>query len=115
MDGYGQMEVGRAWHTATALGDGTVLVTGGSIYRGAETLASTERYDPATGQWTAGPPMEHARYDHTATLMSDGSVLIVGGVADMRWVEVTESDGSTHSELTPAGELDLLSAEIYRP
>ena len=111
----GQLEVGRAWHTATALGDGTVLVTGGSIYRGAEALASTERYDPATGQWTAGPPMEHARYDHTATLMSDGSVLIVGGVADMRWVEVTESDGSTHSELTPAGELDLLSAEIYRP
>ena len=77
--------------------------------------ASTERYDPATGQWTAGPPMEHARYNHTATLLSDGSVLIVGGVADVRWVEVTESDGSTHSELTPAGELDLLSAEIYRP
>ena len=45
------------WHTATLLGDGTVLVVGGSEgadpfsgnYQGAEGLTAVEIYDPAAG------------------------------------------------------------------
>jgi hypothetical protein len=111
----GQMAEGRVWHAATALDDGTVLVTGGATYRGPEGLASTERYDAASGQWIAGPPMAHTRLDHTATLLPDGSVLIVGGVRDAPMREVPLPDGGSTSELAPGGEVDIRAAELYRP
>ncbi len=74
----GTLTTGRAYHSATLLADGTVLVAGGdddvSIY-----LASAERYDPSAGTWTAVPPMSTARSQHTATRLLDGRVLVAGG------------------------------------
>jgi len=74
----------RAFHTATALADGTVLVVGGHGATpdpaAAETPATAERYDPATDRWSALPGPQAGRVEHTATLLPDGRVLVVGGI-----------------------------------
>jgi YD repeat-containing protein len=69
----------RAWHTATVLPDGTVLIAGGSDRQG-RLVEGGERLDPTTGALTAmadGAPAARAR--HTATLLTDGRVLLSGG------------------------------------
>ncbi|MEO6723746.1 MAG: kelch repeat-containing protein, partial [Blastocatellia bacterium] len=40
---------------------------------------SVEIYDPATGKWTDGAPLNVARFDHIAVLLRDGAVLVAGG------------------------------------
>ena len=72
--------ISRAWHTATLLADGTVLVAGGVTTNEVGT-ASAELYDPATRTWTATGAMTMTRNDHTATLLPDGTVLVAGGDA----------------------------------
>ena len=74
----GDMTEARESHTATLLGDGTVLAVGGW---GEEAIsASAELYDPTTGAWiAAGSP--GTQFDgFTATLLSDGRVLVAGGM-----------------------------------
>lgn len=73
----GTMAFGRRRHTATLLGSGKVLVTGGATTAG--TLATAEIYDPATGLFTRTGNMQTARSGHTATLLANGKVLITGG------------------------------------
>ncbi len=88
----GSMADGRAWHTATLLGDGRVLVTGSS---NDQKLA--EIYDPKTGRFSATGSMADGRIYHTATLLSDGRVLVAGGGGDY------------------ANKGFLASAELYDP
>ncbi|MGD0411026.1 MAG: kelch repeat-containing protein [Verrucomicrobiota bacterium] len=71
------MNAARAYHTATLLRDGKVLVAGGMGDR-LQTLDSAELYDPATGTWTLTGPMNHPRRLHMATLLADGRVLVTG-------------------------------------
>jgi hypothetical protein len=74
------LNVPRYSHTATALLDGSVLVVGGSNDGDlASTLASAERYDPATGIWSAVADSARSSVYHTATRLTDGSVLVAGG------------------------------------
>src|SRR5215471_1933485 len=49
----GDLITARAYHTATLLLNGQVLVTGGIGADGFTALASAELYEPATGIWTA--------------------------------------------------------------
>jgi hypothetical protein len=105
----GGMTVARAYHTATLLPNGKVLVAGGHGdigYYGDGSLASTELFDPATGTWTPAAPMHTPREQHAATLLTSGPlagrVLVSGGL----------------SEGYPAGQYRkdyLASLEVYDP
>ena len=67
----GSMAGEHARHTASLLGDGTVLMVG---------KVSAEVYDPSTGTWSpAGKPGGERQLGYTATVLGDGRVLIAGG------------------------------------
>jgi len=70
----------RAWHTATVLPDGGVLIAGGVDASGK--LASTiERFDLGTQSFqTLSSAGLLARSHHTATLLTDGRILFTGGI-----------------------------------
>jgi hypothetical protein len=93
----GSMTMPRYYHTATPLGDRTVLVAGGGSrgYLPEIASASAELHDPATGTFSRTGDMNADRFSHTATLLLDGTVLIAGGRG-------------------PDAGL-LASAELYRP
>ena len=73
----GSMIGARAWHNATLLHSGKVLVAGG--WNNGDALSSAEIYDPATRAWTATGPLTTARQGGGATLLLDGRVLVAGG------------------------------------
>lgn len=109
----GSLAQARAFQTATLLRGspsecgsncGKVLVAGGvgadSTGR-AETIASAELYNPATGSWSATGSMTTPRALHTATLLPSGKVLVVAGA------------GPGGAE--PRNANQLASAELYDP
>lgn len=76
----GELGVGRYSHTATALGDGKVLVVGGvddDFF--VTSTSSAEIYDPATGSWSPTGALEVGRAEHSSVLLPDGRVLVSGG------------------------------------
>ncbi|MCA8950561.1 MAG: hypothetical protein KDE27_13740 [Planctomycetes bacterium] len=83
------MATARAGHGASLLGNGKVLITGGSntfdlmnplsLFTGL--LNSTELFDPATGTFGPGPNMLEPRAMHTSTTLSTGEVLVAGGLS----------------------------------
>jgi len=83
---------------------GKVLLAGGigadSTGR-AQTVASAELYDPATGSWSATGSMTTARALHSATPLPSGKVLVVAGA------------GPGGAE--PRNANQLASAELYDP
>jgi hypothetical protein len=74
----GSMSTGRVDQTATLLGNGEVLVVGGSgnLQLG---LASAELYDPSAGTFSPTGSMVEGRGNQTATLLGNGKVLVAGG------------------------------------
>ena len=65
--------------TATVMGDGRILVTGGSADGNGTPLATAEIYDPWSGTWSSAGEMMLPRELHTATLLKDGRVFVAGG------------------------------------
>jgi RHS repeat-associated protein len=85
----GQPAVPRAFHSATVLPDGRVLVIGGRQGNGLAELA--EVFDPVTGQFSVLPTRGSvARASHTATLLTDGRVVVAGGSNGSRSPLATE-------------------------
>jgi N-acetylneuraminic acid mutarotase len=73
------LNTARAYHTATILTNGAVLVAGG--YGASETvLTNAEVYNPHAAAWTNTGSMSYAREFHTATLFTNGLVLVAGGL-----------------------------------
>jgi glucodextranase-like protein/Kelch motif protein len=70
----------RAWHTATLLANGRVLVAGGQDDHG--DTSSAEIYDAGSRQWTKTGSLNVARRGHSSVLLADGRALVTGGVAD---------------------------------
>lgn len=74
------MQNARAFHSATLLNDGRVLVVGGKTQN--DVTPSAEIFDPSTGNWTAVGNLSTPRMNHRATLLPSGDVLIIGGQSD---------------------------------
>jgi Galactose oxidase, central domain len=67
----------RRGHTATALGNGKILVAGGQNLSGA--LSDVAIFDSATGTFTATVRLLTPRAEHTATRLGDGRIFLIGG------------------------------------
>lgn len=95
------MDTPRAKHSAIALADGSLLVTGGFDAHG-NPLASAELLNAQGSSWKNMPPMHVARYSHTATLLADGRVLVAGGVGQdgmpLRSMELWDPVSGTWSD-----------------
>ena len=110
----GVMNDSRAFHTATRLQDGRVLISGGiqgprgsgnSHYT--DVLDSVEIYDPNADVWQLATPMQTPRAGATATLLADGRVLIAGG-----------TKGNGQNQLGDVNDLlgtAVRTTEIYNP
>jgi N-acetylneuraminic acid mutarotase len=97
----------RYEHSASLLGNGKVLVAGGSnaiigSCNCTTFIAAAELYDPTANSWTTTASLLTARYAHTATVLLNGKVLVAGGF------------GGTPNTLQNVGAA-LASAELYDP
>lgn len=85
----GSLSVPRYAMTQTGLGDGRILIAGGSSGVG-QTLASADIYDSATSSYTS-VPLAQARANHSATGMLGGRVLLAGGYDGANFTASTET------------------------
>jgi hypothetical protein len=103
----GSMTTPRAYHTATLLNSGKVLLVGGTS-DGSTSLATAEIYDPSSGTFTPTGSLQNDRYSHTATLLQDGTVLIAGGYSPGSGdVAVAELFDPAKGVFTPVGSLSV--------
>lgn len=73
----GSMQVGRSSHSAVALADGRVLITGGWTRNGV--TASAELFDSSTNRFTPAGAMTVPRADHAVVTLPTGRILLIGG------------------------------------
>jgi hypothetical protein len=75
------MPTARVLHTTTRLGDGRIVVAGGSQGTLVATapIAGVDVFNPATNTWTTTPPLTSPRAGHCAELMPDGTLVLFGG------------------------------------
>jgi hypothetical protein len=83
----GQMIERRAYHAATLLTDGRVLVAAGWI--GGPVISSAEIYDPRTGTWSATGSLSQNLEPNAAMVLADGSVLVIQGDMGERYDPLT--------------------------
>ena len=88
----------RAFHSATLLPDGKVLVIGDG---------SAEIYDPTTDSFTLTSNAPAARFASVATALADGRVLITGGATDYNdlYAGPSEIFDPGTGQFTPTGAL----------
>jgi YVTN family beta-propeller protein len=75
----GSLNNARATHRAELLLNGRVLVAGGLVGAGTNTLSSAELYDPTTGQWSSTGVLLGSRDSFVSARLLDGTVLVAGG------------------------------------
>ncbi len=96
------MTTPRYLHVAIGLGDGRVLVIGGTD-NGFTPLSSVEIFHPSGETWTKAKPLHAGRWGAGAVLLKDGRVLVAGGtgqadqLAALRTTELWSPVGQTWS------------------
>jgi hypothetical protein len=99
----------RASHSATVLPDGTLLIAGGFRKgpdgRSQVYTATTEIFDPVSGEVRAGPSMVEARSGHIAAELPDGGVLLAGGWNERGLVRSAEIYDPARSAFVAVGDL----------
>jgi hypothetical protein len=76
----GSLHFPRIWYGHfVKLHDGRVLITGGANPAGSIDYASTEIFDPTTGQWMYSGDLNVARRGIDPIVLKDGRVLVAGG------------------------------------
>jgi N-acetylneuraminic acid mutarotase len=76
----GTLRIPRRDFAVTTLEGGQVLVIGGATTASKGTvLASAERYDPISNNWSLATSLIQARRAPTATLLTAGQILVIGG------------------------------------
>src|SRR5438093_293458 len=77
------MPVGLYYHSAALLGDGRVLLAGGSdavgMHTSADPVTRAEIYDHVARNWSLAASLPVARYQAIAVPLNDGRVFLVGG------------------------------------
>ncbi|HSN53116.1 MAG TPA: M6 family metalloprotease domain-containing protein [Candidatus Sulfomarinibacteraceae bacterium] len=101
--------------TATVLGDGRVLVAGGTFSNPFPPVNSAV-YDPATDTWEVAGQLPNNRWDHSAVAIDDGRALVAGG----RWGDwPTVNDATAVLVFDPADgawtEVGSLSRRLIEP
>jgi hypothetical protein len=75
------MPTARVLHTTTRLGDGRVVVAGGSqgTLVANVPIANVDVFNPSTNAWSSAPMLLAPRAGHNAELMPDGTLVLFGG------------------------------------
>jgi len=73
----GSLATGRQTAGAILMGNGKVLMAGGT--GASRELSSAELYDPVTGRWSVTGSLGTPRQNHAATLLTNGRLLMTGG------------------------------------
>jgi len=118
----GSMTTTRAFHTATLLNDGHVLIAGGSVDGTENLLSSAELFNPSTKSFalTTGS-LQEPLASHTATLLLNGKVLINGGdngvdtVADCELYDPTSQTFSFTGSMTTPRVLGTATLFVHGP
>lgn len=96
MNSAAPLSQGRAFHTATLMGQGKVLIAGG--FNGDNTtvngnsfgiLRTAELYDPVANNVIPAASMNARRQAHSATLMAENVVLLEGGLGNITTTYLT--------------------------
>ena len=100
----------RAWHTATLLPDGSVLVLGG-IDESGQPVRSVERFDVTGGTAEEMPGLSwKARSAHSATLIDSNHIVLAGGIVDGEVVGDVEVLDLEAWQVTTVGSMGLARA-----
>jgi hypothetical protein len=75
----GNLNTARAYHTATLLGSGKILITGGQDTN-LVPVATSELFIRNSGSFVNSGAMITPRYRHTATRLFNGKVVVIGGL-----------------------------------
>lgn len=109
----------RGLHTATMMGDGKVLVTGG--FNGAESLGNRgfldaqEIYDPVSDAISPAASLQTRRAMQSAALSADGSVLFFGGLGNIATTYANLTFSATVGTLTDAFSGQLSTGNSTTP